>query len=83
MFGEGGGEKKEETEGTTTTEKPAPGLDVAELEVEIRRGPAPDTSKKGGGAVMSSSSATYASSAQDAHALAVMKAAEAAAIAAG
>lgn len=86
MFGEVAGEKiSDETTGGVTSgvaggEVGAAnvGAEVADLEVEIKRGPAPDLSRKGPGNLLSSNDAN-----QNAAQLAVMKAAEAAAIAAG
>ena len=80
-YGEPGAEKKAEGEAAAGEEAAPQPVDVADLEVEIRRGPAPDTNKTLRGA------ATPASTAESAAAVAAAakaaQAAEAAALAAG
>ncbi|KAL8291751.1 hypothetical protein RQP46_002009 [Phenoliferia psychrophenolica] len=68
-----GGAKKADPAAAEEAAKSA--VEVADMEIEIKRGPAPDLSKRGSGVVTASVT--------DATSLAVMKAAEAAAIAAG
>ncbi|ORY88071.1 hypothetical protein BCR35DRAFT_301984 [Leucosporidium creatinivorum] len=81
-YGEPGVEKKAEGEGATGEESTPQPVDVADLEVEIRRGPAPDTNKtlRGGGGAAAT---TTDSAAAAAAGLEAAKAAEAAALAAG
>lgn len=71
---ESGGDKKPTAAAVEDAAKSA--VEVADLEIEIKRGPAPDMSKRGGGG-------SIASGVQDATSLAKMKADEAAAIASG
>lgn len=73
----GGGDKKVTAAAAEDAAKSA--IDVADMEIEIKRGPAPDTSgKRGPGNAPSAADASL-----NATSLAAIKAAEAAAIAAG